>query len=444
MSSEIEMADQDFAAMEEVEQWRAPNFTNGKNHPTHLLVCLPDDSKDSGSRILAGVRKHFADVPCMVAINGERCEGVRQLLDEGALDFVTPPFRTVELVPRLRRLNECNRNEDTTARIFKKDLGLQQFIGDSPTLLLELAKIPKVAKCDVTVLIEGETGTGKEICARAIHDLSLRSGGPFIAVNCGAIPAELVENELFGHETGAFTGAVSSAAGLILQADGGTLFLDEVDSLPQSAQVKLLRFLQDKHIRPLGSRKLQAVNIRTVAASNTRLEESVKSARFRQDLFYRLNVIRLRMPPLRDRKCDIPILARHFLRRYSIEFARPATDFSLAAINKLLLYDWKGNVRELENTIQRCVVLSDQRTIRPQDIDMTGPDESLNSASFRESKAKAVATFEKEYLQSCLMHNGGNISRAASEAKQDRRAFWRLMKKHQIRVPIAVPSRTAA
>jgi two-component system response regulator GlrR len=405
---------------------------NGGRQPTHLLLCLPEHPEPSGCQILAQVQRQFENIPYLVAVNGRDWQDVSQILKDGAFDFVMPPFRTADIVPRLRRLGEYSRTEEPVMQRRKQELGLPEFIGDSSALMSELEKVPRIAKCDVTVLIEGETGTGKEICAQSIHRLSSRSRGPFIPVNCGAIPVDLVENELFGHETGAFTGAVSSARGLIPEADGGTLFLDEVDSLPPSAQVKLLRFLQDKHIKPLGNRKSVRVDIRTIAASNARLEEAVKMGRFRQDLYFRLNVVRLRLPPLRERKSDIPLLARHFLKRYALEFGRPAKDFSLQAMSKLLLYDWKGNVRELENTVQRCLIFSDQSMVAARDIDLPGSYQPCSSTSFRESKAKAVATFEKEYLENCLLSNGGNISRAALEAKQDRRAFWRLMKKHQI------------
>src|SRR5207249_2674934 len=205
----------------------------------------------------------------------------------------------------------------------KEKLGLQQFLGESAAFVNELKKIPAIARHGASVLISGETGTGKEMFARAVHYLSPRSGKPFVAVNCGAIPVELMENELFGHATGAFTGASSTTAGLVREADGGTLFLDEIDALPLPAQVKLLRFLQEQEYRPLGSAKVCKSDVRIITASNADFAEALRLGRFRQDLYYRLAVIPLSLPPLRERIGDVPLLARHFLEKYSAAFDKP-------------------------------------------------------------------------------------------------------------------------
>ncbi len=322
----------------------------------------------------------------------------------------------------------------------KEELGLKQLVGDSPVFLKEIKKIPVMAKCDASVLISGETGTGKELCARAIHYLSPRSSKPFIPISCGAIPTELVENELFGHIRGAFTGADSLQPGLIHEADGGTLFLDEIDCLPFQVQVKLLRFLQEKEYRMLGSTKICRVDVRIIASTNINLEESVKQGRFRQDLFYRINIIPLLMPPLRDRKTDVPVLARHFLSKYALEFNKRVNDFTSEALQKLIVYDWPGNIRELENVIERAVVFSKQMVIESDDVVLPRSEAVASAESFKSAKAKTIAQFEKDYIQGLLLANQGNITQAAKAAEKNRRAFWELMRKHKIDVQNYKPS----
>jgi transcriptional regulator with PAS, ATPase and Fis domain len=245
------------------------------------------------------------------------------------------------------RLSEQGQSEDESLlEELRAKLGLRQLIGESPAFLAAKTQVVAIAQYDVNVLISGETGTGKEIFARAIHYLSPRARYPFVPVNCGAIPTDLVENELFGHERGAFTGASITAHGLIREAEGGTLFLDEIDCLPLLAQVKLLRFLQEKEYRLLGSTTIYRADVRVIAAANTELESAVKEGKLRQDLYYRLNVIPLRLPRLQDRREDIPLLARHFLARYAAEFKKAIGEFSPEAMQKLLLYEWPGNVRQ--------------------------------------------------------------------------------------------------
>jgi two-component system, NtrC family, response regulator GlrR len=314
----------------------------------------------------------------------------------------------------------------------KERIGLRQLIGDSPAFVDEINKIPSMAKCDAGVLISGDTGTGKELCARAIHYLSPRAGYPFIPVNCGAIPTDLVENELFGHVQGAFTSATTSRPGLIEEADKGTLFLDEIDCLPLQAQVKLLRFLQDKAYKQLGCSKVRQSDVRIIAASNTNLEKSAFEGKFRRDLYYRLNVIPLKLPLLRDRQEDVPLLARHFLEKYAMEFDKPVLSFSPGALRRLMVYEWPGNVRELENVIARAVVFSCQGEILEEDIMVSQTEPPAKKESLKTAKSKAIAQFEKNYIQGLLMSHQGNISRAAKEAQKNRRAFWQLMRKHQI------------
>jgi transcriptional regulator with PAS, ATPase and Fis domain len=313
----------------------------------------------------------------------------------------------------------------------KETLGLKQLVGHSASFLEQIKKISVVAKTDATVLILGETGTGKELCARAVHYLSHRAGLPFVPVNCGAIPQDLVENELFGHEAGAFTGASGAKPGLIREAQGGTLFLDEIDCLPLQTQAKLLRFLQEREYRPLGSSKTVSADVRVLAASNSDLSERVRAGKLRQDLFYRLNVIPVVLPALRDRPQDILLLANHFAAKYADAFGKPVPAFSLDAQQLLLCYPWPGNVRELEHTVERAVIFGED-TIRGCDLSLPRERADGRPESFRQMKARAVAQFEKACIQALLLAHEGNITRAAKAAQKNRRAFFELIRKHRI------------
>jgi two-component system, NtrC family, response regulator GlrR len=359
----------------------------------------------------------------------EMFEGLRQ----GAAEFISAPPKAADVLPRVRQLLE-HLPRRATQQALKGKLGTKLLVGESPAFLNEVNRLPLLAKCDASVLISGETGTGKEVCARAIHYLSRRANKPFIPVNCGAIPTELVENELFGHERGAFTGAQTSQIGLIQEADGGTLFLDEIDCLPLLSQVKLLRFLQEKEYRPLGSTKTCRADVRVIAATNCDSEEAMEAGKLRRDLYYRLNVVPLLLPPLRERLEDIPLLARHFLAKYSAEFDKTVTDFSAEAIQLLASYGWPGNVRELEHVVVRAVVLCTQTLIRDVDIALSPRASASLQESFQGAKNRIIAEFEKSYIERALLMNHGNISRAARAAQKSRRAFWELIRKHQIDV----------
>ncbi len=363
-------------------------------------------------------------LPPLIVVTDENVPGqLFDLIRVGAADFITPPLTPCSILPRLWRLIEHTCRGKKTSPDEQGRLG--GLIGESPAFLKAVERIPVISRSDATVLISGETGTGKEVCARTIHQMSGRADNKFFAVNCGALPVDLVESELFGHERGSFTGAVTSQPGMIKAAEGGTLFLDELDSLPLLAQVKLLRFLQDKEFRPIGSTTTRQADVRVIAATNTDIESAVRNGRIRQDLYYRLNMIPIALPPLRERREDIPLLASHFLNRFAGRMQRNATGFSSQAIQKLCLYDWPGNVRELECIVGRAVTFAENSVIQGNDI--TLPDTAPKS--FQEVKREMVRQFERTYIQSLLIAYGGNITRAAEAAKKDRRSFFELIRK---------------
>jgi DNA-binding NtrC family response regulator len=363
------------------------------------------------------------------------------LLKLGIADVISPPLTEANVIPRIWRvINSSKGPSEKLLSSLKEKLGLRKLIGKNAAFMAEVNKIPLVARCDANVLIAGETGTGKEIFARSIHYLSRRAAKPFVPVSCGAIPIELFENEFFGHERGAFTGAMTARSGLIQEAEGGSLFLDDIDCIPAAAQMKVLRFLQEKEFRPLGSARSQHCDIRIIASTNTDLAKAVSQDVFRRDLFYRLNVVSVTLPVLRDRAEDIPLLARHFIDKYSEEFDRKVKDISSGALQKMMNYDWPGNVRELENIIERAIVFSSKPLIDLKDLYLSENDTRLDEKTFKVAKFQAVAQFEKKYIQGLLATHHGNISQSAKAAQKNRRAFWELIRKHKIDPRIYKPT----
>ncbi|NKE72893.1 sigma-54 interaction domain-containing protein [Candidatus Manganitrophus noduliformans] len=344
-------------------------------------------------------------------------------------DFLSCPCREIDLILRLRRLLCRNRK---SAEETKGDPRLESLVGEERCFVEVVEKIPLLARSDAAVLISGETGTGKELFARAIHYQGPRRGKPFIPVNCGALPDHLFENELFGHAKGAFTDASQEAAGLIAEAEGGTLFLDEIDAISPSAQVKLLRFLQDRAYRPLGAAKSRVADVRIIAASNANLTELVEGKLFRQDLYYRLHVLSLTAPPLRERSGDIPLLAAHFLAKYANQYEKPASYLSHRALQKLLAYPWPGNVRELEGVLQKAVVLGSSPLLQPEAIHLPEPPrrEASGGDSLQAVKTRAIASVERAYLSDLLTRHQGNITQAAKGAGKKRQVLQRLLRKY--------------
>lgn len=356
------------------------------------------------------------------------------------------PCDQLELEFRLGRLSATNNILFDVTKLDKemavwKNLNL---IGQSSKFLDTLYFIKKASECHAPVLIEGETGCGKEVTARAIHYLGCRKDFPFIPMNCGAVPDQLIENELFGHEKGAYTDAKQSQVGLAEQADGGTLFLDEIEALSLKGQVTLLRFIEDNMIKPLGAVKSKKVNVRILAASNICLSELVAQGTFRQDLLFRLNLLHIDLPPLRMRRSDIPMLAEYFMNKYRRQYKQPEKRFHSDAITWMEAYHWPGNVRELENFVHRSFLLSDHPEIIPAGIQKETSEAHSRrklidrrqavdfDSSFNEAKNQAINNFEQSYLTRLISNSKGIVTQAADTAQKERRSLGKLLKKHDI------------
>jgi DNA-binding NtrC family response regulator len=360
-------------------------------------------------------------------------EGVGAVAD-WADDFMVWPGDPAELAGRIERLARAAGGEvDAACRRLSEELALAQLVGSEPCFVAVVRQIALFAKSNMPVLIAGETGTGKELCARALHFLGPRRNGPFVAVDCSAIPDHLFENELFGHMRGAYTDAHGEQKGLVALSDRGTLLLDEIDSLSPSAQGKLLRFLQERTYKPLGAEKFVRADVNVLAATNRDLEAVVRQKAFRADLYYRLNVLQLRMPPLRERRGDIPLLARHFLAA-ACERMQVTKTLSPQAVHKLAGYAWPGNVRELLNQIQRAAVLAEGEVVLPCHLEFPGEIVHGDAAAetFRAARTQSLEMFERGYVQDMLARHDGNITQAAREAGKERRAFGRLVKKYRL------------
>jgi two-component system, NtrC family, response regulator GlrR len=373
--------------------------------------------------------------PTLAVVPSESSEELLRSASDASDDFMFWPIREQELLERVKRLiGATTRDKEAVQRALTEEMGLAQVIGSSPAFVEVLAQLARMGPSEAPVLITGETGTGKEVCARSIHLLSRRRQQPFIPVDCGAIPEHLAESELFGHARGAFTDAHRDHKGLVSLADGGTLFLDEIDALSLNMQAKFLRFIQESTYRPVGGEQFCRANVRVIAATNRRLEQSVLDKQFRNDLYFRLNVLRLSIPPLRERRGDIAPLARYFLEKHGGSGVPTRKWLSPVALRKLESYDWPGNVREVSNVMQRAIVLSPGPQILPCHIHLSSGDSlciECAPSNFRCAKSKAIEAFERQYVVELLQRHDGNITRAAREAGKDRRAFGRLAQKYK-------------
>ncbi len=368
-----------------------------------------------------------------------------EALKLGAYDFLTKPVNHARLLHTLRNALGLYRSQARQSALEEKGRApgtpfTKELIGESPVMRRLLACIGTVAATDETVLITGDTGTGKELAARTIHRMSRRAGGPFVAVNCPAIPESILESELFGYKKGAFTSAVSDKKGLFEAARGGTIFLDEVADIPLSVQTKLLRVLQEKEFKPLGDTASVKVDVRVLASTNQDIDVKIEKGLFRDDLYYRLNVVTVRMPTLQERTEDIPLLASHFLRRYAHEFGRDIRGLSDSAVARLCERRWRGNVRELQNVIKRAVIFSSGPEIRGEDIDNPAGmprggefgDDSLLSLDYRTARTRVLENFTVSFVGNLLRRTGGNVTRAARLAGMERQSLQQLLRRYNI------------
>ena len=396
-----------------------------------VLTDLKLPGPKSGIEVLRASREADALRPVIVMTAYGSVEGAVEAMRLGAYDFITKPFDTEHLVLLIKRALENQRVVAENILLKEEFLGPESMpviIGKSPAITEVARKIRRVAPVKSTVLLLGESGTGKELFARAVHCLSPRKDYPFVAINCAAIPERLLENELFGHEKGAFTGADSAKPGKLELAHMGTVFLDEAGELDLALQAKLLRVLQEGEIERVGGTAAIKIDVRIVAASNKDLEKEMRAKNFREDLFYRLNVFPLQIPPLRDRPEDIPLLAGYFVKKYGVKIKRAEVALDEEALGTLCSHKWKGNVRELENTIERAVILSDGGLIRREHLCMPPADILSSAEAHPGEKEKAGRTLEEiskqaqkaaetEHIRQALAATGGNKTRAAEALK---------------------------
>jgi two-component system, NtrC family, response regulator GlrR len=374
-------------------------------------------------------------LPVIIATAHATIDSAVDATKKGAYDYLTKPFDAVDLLHRLEKALEVQRlkNEVEHLRTMVQDhYRFDNIIATSDAMKQVLSQVTQIALTESTVCIYGESGTGKELIAKAIHIVSRRALGPFVAINCGAIPEGLLENELFGHSKGAYTGADRPKKGFLQQAESGTLFLDEIGELPASLQVKFLRVLEEREFYPLGSTQPIKINVRLVAATNQDLEKLISQGKFREDLYYRLHVLPIFLPPLRERPSDITPLAEHFLQRFARDLDKEVKGFTPDALQRLMLYNWPGNVRQLANVVERATVLS-PTTLITADRLLLGKSEWRSPhqnelATLREARE----SFERKYLIQILTTMKGNVSRAAGVAGKDRAEFYRLLRKHTL------------
>ncbi len=367
-----------------------------------------------------------------------------EAMKEGAYDYLTKPFDPEEALLVVQRAAERKRlreQAENLRSLLQETYGFRNLVGRSPAMQKVFALLRRAAHTDTTVLITGESGTGKELVARAIHCEGLRKDRRFVAVNCGAIPENLIESELFGYKKGSFTGAIADKRGLFEEAEGGTLFLDEVGELPLPLQVKLTRVLQERAVRRIGEAEERPVDVRILAATNVDLKEAVKEGKFREDLFYRLNIFPIRLPPLRERREDLPLLAALFLERHGRQQKSPVTGFTPEALSALMRYDWPGNVRELENAIERALAVSDGPRIGmealPEEMPEAGGtlrvDSVAGSLTYHETVQLAVDRASRDYLGALMREFKGNVTKAAERAGIERESLHRLLKRYGMR-----------
>ena len=372
-------------------------------------------------------------MPVIILTAHGSIESAVEAMRKGAYSYLTKPFEAQDLFFQMERALENRRLSSEVNRLknlLKEKYDFDNIVAKSGKMQRVLEMVARIAQTDSTVYIHGESGTGKELIAKAIHLASARKNKAFIALNCAALPETLLESELFGHEKGAFTGAIRSTKGLFTQAHEGSLFLDEIGDMSLSLQAKLLRVLQERQFYPVGSERSVEVDVRVVVATQKDLEEAVKQGGFREDLFYRIHVIPIPLSPLRERKEDIPPLVEHFLKKYNQQMKKEIEGLTPAAMQRLMLHDWPGNVRELENTIEYAVAMAQQNWIKEDLILQT---RALQAPEPLKPLKESKDAFEKTYLTNLLQISEGNVSRAAKLAGKYRADFYDLLKKHDLK-----------
>lgn len=394
------------------------------------LVDLKLAGKENGIDLMEKMHRLMPEMPVIILTAYGTIDTAVEAMKRGAYSYLTKPFDRRELLLQIKNgleKSSLSREVGRLKALVGEKYGIENIIGKSREMQDVLEQVARAAETDSNVCIYGESGTGKELVAKSLHLLSARKDDPFVAVNCSAIPEGLHESELFGYEKGAFTGALKAKKGFFAQAHGGTVFLDEISEIPESLQVKLLRVLQEKQFHPLGGEKPEHVDVRILTATNKNLEDEVVKGRFRDDLFYRIYVIPIKLPPLRDRKEDIPLLVDHFLHKFNKKMKKDIRGISTPALRKLLSYSWPGNVRELENTIEYAVAMTTQEEI-DENLILQSKATQEENLPLKDAKNQ----FEKNYVSNLLSLTSGNVSKAAKMAGKYRADFYSLLKKHDL------------
>jgi DNA-binding NtrC family response regulator len=389
----------------------------------------------SGLDVLKKMRDVDSEVMAIIVTAYASVESAVQALQQGAYDYITKPFANDHLKNQVRHALEAKalfKENHFLRRELREKYGFENIIGKGDAIEQVFRLMEKVARTDSSVLITGESGTGKELVARAIHFTSERANSRFMPINCGALPENLLESELFGYKRGAFTGAMNDKVGLLKAADKGTVFLDEIGDMPAALQVKLLRVLQEREVYPIGSNDPIAFDVRVLCATNKDLEAEVKAGRFREELLYRINVITIKLPPLRDRKDDIPLLASHFLKKFERSLARGGMRFSKGAMKLMLGYAWPGNVRELENTIERAAILAETDVIHSHDLPEKLHSNAMPPGSELDNTNTTLDDLEREHIKRVLAKVEGNKDRAAQMLGIHVSTLYRKMQRYRL------------
>ncbi|MEM7138104.1 MAG: sigma-54 dependent transcriptional regulator [Myxococcota bacterium] len=413
----------------------------------HIDVLITDlrMPKLDGMRVLESVSTRFPQLPVIMITAHGTVDTAVEALKLGAFDYVTKPFDQTEFRNVVHKAAKTRELSQAHVRADPNERGRYRIIGQSPPMRRVYDVIEKVADTPSTVLITGESGTGKELIARALHENSARRDKPYVSVNCAAIPPDLLESELFGYEKGAFTGATTSKPGRFELAHGGTLFLDEIAEIPVSMQVKLLRAIQEQQFERVGGIKTISVDARLIAATNRDLKARIAEGLFREDLYYRLNVVHVDLPPLRERPSDIPLLIDHFVQRFNDKLKREVTGFDDDATRQLLNYEWPGNIRELENVVERCMIFTDSGQVNSdslapdvRDARDTNPlaariDPARGESGLKEVVREATVKVEREFIARALEQTGGNVTHTARLLKISRKSLQNKMKELGLR-----------